>query len=743
MYLIKDADYEFISNKYHDTKKPFDPFEWQVRHDEIFEESTGMDAEEILKGIYANDEQYKNRSHTIRKARAMEYVLDNTRILCDSRDIFPAINCVDTPLYKTLICDWEDEVFDKVVPGAREEWHFHSSRGIAKGSLDFGHSVPAWDYLFENGFSGVLKKANDAKKAHESKKELNQEEKDFFEGIQITYDAIIRFVGRLAALAEKSEGCEDMAKALRSLEKGKPTTFYEALMFEYLYFMISEHVDLISARTCGNFDRLFYPFYKKDLANGVSEETLRTQLAYFFLQFVALGNYWGQPVYLGGTDINGNTNINPLSYVFLDVYDKMNIYNPKIQIKYSRKIPKDFTLKVLDMIRRGHNSIVIVSEEHIRKMLVYNGFDENEVVTTDIKGCYEAMVRCGMDTEDQQLNLLKPLEYVLHGGRDGLTGELIGLEEPVAFDTFEELFDAYKRQLKNTIDRFMKLINSLEGYLAYINPETLLSATFPSCLEKIRDANLDGGRSNNTYMCLGAIASTADSLMALKKFVYDEKVITLEEFIKALDNNFVGYEVLHKKILNDKDKYGNNIDAPDNIAKELVSFACDCIEHKPNSPVRGGHWSCGTHIARGVYNLGKYTMASPNGRLSGEELSKNMSSTLGANHKGLTAAMMTILKFDMMRIQLDALIDAAISPSAAKGDEGLEAMYALVNTFLDLGGHAVHINMTDAETLRKAQKDPEHYKDIQVRVSGWNVLFNNVNKEEQDGFIRQAEIAGL
>ncbi len=213
-----------------------------------------MDAEEILKGIYTNDEQYKNCPHSIRKARALEYVLDNTRILCDSRDIFPAINCVDTPMYKTLVCDWEDEVFDKVVPGSREEWHFHSNRGIAKGSLDFGHSVPVWDYLFENGFPGVLKNANDAKAKHESERVLNDDEKAFFESIQIVYEAIIRFVGRLAALAEKSEGCADMAKALRSLEKGKPTTFYEALMFEYLYFMISEHVDLISARSCGNFD---------------------------------------------------------------------------------------------------------------------------------------------------------------------------------------------------------------------------------------------------------------------------------------------------------------------------------------------------------------------------------------------------------------------------------------------------------------------------------------------------------
>lgn len=742
MFYIKEKDYEFIANKYHDTKEPFNGIAWIGRNDAIFSQDTGMDADRMIEGIYANDKQYKTLSHAIRKARAMEFVLENTKILCDPRDLFPAINCVDRPLYKTLIHDWEEEVF-AILPGAKEEIAFLRAKGMARPALDYMHGVPVWDTLLELGFSGVLNRANEAKASLESKRTLNEEELAFFESIQISYEAIIRFVGRLAALAEKTDGCENMAKALNSIKGGAATTFYEALMFEFLYFMISELVDLLPPRTLGNFDRLFYPYYQNDLKNGVSEETLRTQLAYYFMQFTALGNYWGQPVYLGGTDGNGDTNINPLSYVFLDVYDKMGIYNPKIQIKYSLKIPEDFTLKALDMIRRGHNSIVFVSEDHIRKSLRYNGIDEREVVHTDVRGCYEFLLHGAMDTEDQQINLLKPLEYVLHGGRDGLTGELIGLEEPVCFDTFEELFDAYKRQLKNLIDRVITLVNSLEGYLGYINPTSLPSATFPACLERAKDSFSGGGRTNNTYMLLGAVASIADSLMALKKYVYDEKIITLEEFIKVLDHNFVGYEAFRNKLVNDKEKYGNNLEAPDSIAREVVSFACDCIEKRPNAPSRGGYWSCGAHIARGIYFLGEASMASPNGRLSGEELSKNMSPTMGANHKGLTAAVLSVTSFDMMRIQLDASLDAVISPSAAKGEEGLRAMLAVLNTFIELGGQAIHINMTDAETLRKAQKDPEHYKDIQVRVSGWNVLFHNVNKEEQDGFIRQAEVAGL
>ena len=741
MYYIKDEDYNFISNKFHDTKGPFNPMNQFIRHDAIFDASTGMHGDDLIKGISENDKKYEKLPHSVRKARAMEYALDNTRILCDSRDIFPAINAIDRPIARGLINKWRADVIHEFLPDVYEENDFLSSRGAARPFLDYSHSVPVWDRLFALGFSGVLEEAMEAKKKHEAGKTLTEEETAFFDSIEIAYTAIMRFLGRLAALAEQTSGCEDMGIALRNLQKGAPTTFYEAMMFEYIYFLISEHIDSVSVRSCGNFDKLFYPYYKKDMENGVSEETLKTQLAYFFMQFTAIGNYWCQPVYLGGTDKDGNTNINHLSYVFLDVYDKMGIYNPKVQIKYSKRIPKDFTLKALDMIRRGHNSIVFASEEHMKKALRYNGeVSEEEIRCADLKGCYEFLVQGGMDTEGQLLNLLKPLEYVLHGGKDGITGELMGLEEPVEFETFEDLLAAYKRQLKYLIDKVMGLVNRMEGYMSYINPLPLLSATFPTCLEKIKDANSDGGRTNNTYMGLGGIASIADSLAAIKKFVYDEKVITLSEMIDALDKNFEGYEALQKMLVNDKDKYGNNMEFPDSMLDEVVSFAVSHIQGKPNSPVRGGFWSCGMYVSRGIYDLGKVTMASPNGRFKGEELSKNLSPTMGANHKGLTAAVLSNTRLDMPYSQMSAL-DAAVSPSAAKGDDGLEAVYSVLNTFVDLGGQVMNFNMTDAETLRKAQKNPEQYRDIQIRVAGWNVLFSNINEAEQEAFIRQAEMA--
>ncbi|MBR2471168.1 MAG: EamA family transporter [Clostridia bacterium] len=208
MYYIKDEDYNFISNKFHDTKGPFNPMNQFIRHDAIFDADTGMDGDELIKGISENDKQYADLPHSVRKARAMEYALDNTRILCDSRDIFPAINAIDRPVARGLINKWRADVIHEFLPDVYEVNDFLSSRGAARPFLDYSHSVPVWDRLFALGYSGVLEEAMEAKKKHEAGKTLTEEETAFFDSIEIAYTAIMRFLGRLASLAEKTPGSD-------------------------------------------------------------------------------------------------------------------------------------------------------------------------------------------------------------------------------------------------------------------------------------------------------------------------------------------------------------------------------------------------------------------------------------------------------------------------------------------------------------------------------------------------------
>ena len=178
-------------------------------------------------------------------------------------------------------------------------------------------------------------------------------------------------------------------------------------------------------------------YYKNDIDSGKSIDELKTELAYFFLQFTAIGNYWNQPVYLGGCKEDASTQINELSYLFLDVYDKMRIYSPKVQIKVAPSTPKDFVLKALDMIRRGNNSIVFVNDTTIRKALEKAGATPEQARLCDIKGCYEYSVAGAIVTEMNYVNLLKPLEYALHKGCDGISGVFAGLESP-GTETFQK-----------------------------------------------------------------------------------------------------------------------------------------------------------------------------------------------------------------------------------------------------------------------------------------------------------------
>lgn len=742
MMYFSDESYRYIMNKFHDVTKPFNSLRRFTRNDGIFHPATGMDPDWICTKILENDQQYLERSHFFRKAKALEFVLDNTRLDCSSRDIFPAINCTDRPVEKTLIRQWQNEVFRTIIPEVTARMELQNKTGVTLLYPDFCHTLPVWDTILSKGFTGVLENIRAARIEKAAEAELTSEQRDFYEGLELTHAAMLRFFGRIAALAETVPGCEDMAHALRVIQNGPPTTFYEALMINLLYFLISEHMDALQVRSSGHFDRLFYPFYQKDLDRGIPEETLKIQLAHFFLQFVAIGNYYGQPVYIGGTDENGNTEVNPLSYAFLEVYDNMKIVTPKVQIKYNpRTAPRGFTRTILDMIRRGNNSVVFVSEDHIRNTLRRIGIPEKDMIHADIKGCYEFLVHGGMDTDDQQLNLLKPLEFALHGGRDALTGDLVGLPCKVDYPTFEDLMIEYKRQLKFIIDTTMELVNTFENYLTYMNPQPLQTGTFPKSLAMGIDPNSGSGVTNNTYMCLGAIGSIADALAAIKKFVYDKKQFTLEELIHILDCNFEGYEGVHRMLNKDPDKYGNNLALPDGIATEVVSFAASCVNGKPNTAVRGGWWGCGAHIARGIYDHGKKTAASADGRRNGEELSKNLTPTLGKNHKGVTAAVLSVTKFDPFEIHENPALDLAFSASAVKGEDGLDAMQGVLDTFMARGGGILQMNVANAEVLRKAQKNPEQYQDLQIRVSGWSVHFNDIKKEEQDGFIRQAERA--
>ncbi len=302
-----------------------------------------MDPVEMENEILKNDEKIQHMPHPVRKARAFEFILQNTRISCDCRDIFPNINSVDRVIGRTLTEKWKKEVFEEIIPEIGQRRAYYEKNAICTIWPDYDHSVPYWDRLIDLGFKGILEESEKIRK----NSTLTEKEEAFFEGIKITYEAVIMFIERLYNLASETKGSEKQATALKNLIANPPSTFYECLLFTYIYLILSKHIEGLQVRAFSNFDRRLYKYYKNDIDSGKSIDELKTELAYFFLQFTAIGNYWNQPLFLGGCKKDESTEINELSYMFLDVYDQMGIYNPKIQIKVAKSTPEKFLKKLL------------------------------------------------------------------------------------------------------------------------------------------------------------------------------------------------------------------------------------------------------------------------------------------------------------------------------------------------------------------------------------------------------------
>ncbi len=738
MYTISEKDMDYIRNKYHDPKTYDIHGSRFLRRDSLFSEDTGMEAEALYAEMLKKDEKNKALPHPVRKAICLKFLLENTRIACDRRDRFPNVNILDRGMTR-ITSKWRNEVFGTIIPEVEKKRAQLERDGIATIGPDYDHSVPVWEKLYALGFSGIAENAEKKKAEKAEKRPLTPEEEGFFDGIILTYRAIAAFTERLSKLALATPGSERMGTALAKIAKEPPKTLYEALLLNYLYFIISEHIDSWQVRSLGHMDRLFAPFYEKDRAAGVPEEEIRLDLSYYLLQFASINNYWNQPMFLGGTRENGESYVNDFSYLLIDVYDKLDILCPKIQIKLSENTPKAFVLRLLDMIRRGHSSIVFLPERRLYSAYRRLGYSSEEIRLCNITGCYENSTLGSMCIGMNYVNLMKPFEYALHGGCDGVTGVFGGRKAPDSYATFDDFYTEYKAQLSYVIDTVVEVVNGFEGYLGLINPANMLCGTFDTCLEKAKDAISGGSARNGSTMLFGFLANIADSLTNVKKYVFDRKELTLEELREMLDKNYVGYETWQKKLFSDPDKYGNDREMPDSFASDIVKYAAEATCKKKTCKQRDGMWNCGFHVARMSYVQGKTTAASPDGRRLGEELSKNISPSMGQGKNGVTSLIASALKIDASLFTCDACVDAAFHPTAVGGDEGLEAFYSLLCTFEKGGGQAIHFNVFDAETLKKAQREPEKYGDLQIRVCGWNNRFGDIAKPEQDKFIAQAE----
>ena len=741
--IVKDNDRAVIENKYHKVTEYFNPFNRMDYHGYDYDESTGLSDEEIKKGLSQLLEEFKNEPRQIIKAKLFEYILDNTRIdVCDN-DYFVGIYSWGRLIKDYTVNPWHNEVLKKVNEKTDSLRDKMMAAGLSWIALDFDHSVPDWESLIALGFPGILSRLEMSYEKHKKENTLTEKKEIFYRAASIEYKATIRLLKRLYdySVTKKSEKSKIISKALLNLTKGAPKNTFDVLMLIYIYFILSECIDYNQVRSLGyGLDTTLMPFYKMDIENGTfTKEELTSFIAYFLLQFHAMGNYWGQPFYLGGTNSDGSTKVCELSYLILDIMDTLGIYNPKIQIKIGEKTPNDFIFKALEMIRGGSNGMVFCNEDIVVKSLMRSGATYEEALDSVVKGCYEYAVKAkSISTSFSTINVLKPILLVFNNGIDVSTGLELGLKtgDALSFESFGDFYRAYLKQLEYAMKRTIAVINELEKHINEVNPVLLYAGTIPSCVKRLADGN-DGGMNTTSALLMNGLGSAVDALMAVYELVFETGYTTMKELKEAIDHNWEGYETLRHKALSCKHKYGNGDKVADYYANAIHNLFASVIADAKNG--LGGIYEYEIHSARAFIDMGKSTYATPDGRKNGDETSKNASPTTGMDKNGVTALINSVTTLDMSLSNSGACLDVMLHPSAISGEEGLMAFYGVLNTYMKKGGASIHFNIFDAKILRDAQENPQNYENLQVRVCGWNVLWNNMCKEEQEAYIKRAE----
>ena len=390
---------------------------WNKFKAPVFDPATGLDNETLHHNLVALVDGLKDQPHPVVKARAFEYVARNVRIDVSPHDWFVSFGCWDgkaRPL-DFLLAQWDQQVDRSHLTTLPLIQKLNQS-AVCYSNKDFYHSVPDWDAVFALGFPGILQRARQYRRQREAAGSMTPQAQAYFDGVEITYSAILEMLRRFRDHAlSRANGNQRMlacAACLDNLIQGPPTSTYEVLQLVYLFFMFGEYIDRMQVRSLGNLDRTVFPYYRADLEQGrYTEPQIREFFSHFLMQWASIGAKYGHPFYFGGTSRDGSSEINDLSYLILDEFDKLNICSPKLQLKISPVTPTAFIDKAVDMIRRGRSSIVFLCEPSIRRAMMGYGATEEEIRLCDITGCYEFVPHArGNCTIVACVNMLKLVE---------------------------------------------------------------------------------------------------------------------------------------------------------------------------------------------------------------------------------------------------------------------------------------------------------------------------------------------
>ena len=599
------------------------------------------------------------------------------------------------------------------------------------------------------------------------------------QAMDISCDAAILFAERHAALAEKMAAEESnpqrkaelvkIANVCRWVPAHAPRDMQEAIqMYWFVHLGTVTELNGWDCMNPGHIDQHLFPFYQKGIADGtMTREKAKELISCFWIKFnnqpappkvgitaLESGTYNDfTNINIGGIDKNGNNAVNELSYIILEVQEELHELQPGLSIHVSRVTPDEFVMAGAKVIRQGHGYPSVFNPDVYTKELVRQGKTQEDANEGGCSGCIEvgafgkeAYILTGY------LNTPKILEITLNNGIDPMTGKKLGLKtgDPRTFTTYEQLYDAYHQQMVYFVNMKLAVNNYIERMFSLYAPATFLSLFIDDCITRGRDYYSGGARYNTTYIQCTGLGTITDSLSTLKKHVFEDKKFTMDELLKAVGCNWgredncqlstvnCQLEKMRQFILNRTPFFGNDDEYADSIAVKVYDDLVEAIEGHPNT--RGGKTQLNMLSTTCHNYFGSVCGASVNGRLAHFAISDGTSPAHGADTHGPTAVIKSLGKLDQTKSG-GTLLNVRFVPALLKRDEDLRKLVSLIRTYFNMGGHHIQFNIVDTQTLLDAQKQPEEYKDLLVRVAGYSDYFNDMTEQLQNEIIARTENA--
>lgn len=734
------------------------------------------------------DEQYMSEPLPVRKARAIALKLSRMSTDLWEGQLFAGSMTSEHPRLH-MEQGFPDYVTNSEREAARE-------KGLSINAV-FGHIVPNYERLLRKGLRGILADVEAQRPLAQNAKEIA-----FLDSVCIALEAVMDYAARLAVRCaeeaqvvhdpERAQELHQMAANLRQAPAGPAQTFWQALQAVWLLHMVFHCT--MNGNAMGRLDQYVWPYLQADLEAGRLDLTRAGELVdCFCLKFnerahtveaqmpearqpflgpksrrtrhftssqlasaeglaapsrwhrqdrdgLDAANHWLQNIIIGGLRPDGSDGTNPLTFLLLDAYHRNKMTNPLLTVRVHKNSPDELLQRVCEVLRAGGGMPAIFNDESLVPALRGLGIPTEDALDYTNDGCWEVIIPGRTDFRFLRLSLMLCLEGALNRGRwryDNMQGGP-DTGDPCAFTRFEDVWQAFLGQMDAMVERTVRNVVETMDERHSIAPVPLLSALIDGAIESRRDMTAGGAKFRTFGMLAESAAHTIDSLTAIKTVIFDRQEATMTELRDALDANFVGYGSLRAKLMA-APHYGNDDPEADAMGQKVIEAFTDTVARHAAAHAALIKFPCGVATFSWYIGIGEGLGASPDGRLAGEPVSSNFSPALGRDLQGIPGAILSYSKMHHERLPAGGPLDLRVSRRLVEGDEGTKRMVALIRSLVDLGGSMMTLTVADTEELRAAQREPEKYESLRVRMGGWCAYFTMLSREQQDHHIRRQE----